>query len=181
MTTPTQLNWKATTPEQRNNACACFMPPSDCNPILSWHLHIGEFDLGALTIQTQREADEFRAQILKLNAQEWEYSPLAKYACWDRREACQLVQHRRSLRYSDTPGGAWTLMEELKRQGHMIAIAARAGATFISAERYNEAKPVIIRSGEQIEPKIVAFEGSEPFSELAAMLFLTINGCQIIQ
>lgn len=179
MTTPTQLNWKATTPEHRNNACACFMPPSDCNQILSWHLHIGKQDMGPLTVQTKNEADAWLS--IRQSSREHFERSFGKFCPWDQRLDCQIVEHRRSLRYSDTPGGAWTLMEELKRQGHMIAIAARAGATFISAERYNEAKPVIIRSGEQIEPKIVAFEGSEPFSELAAMLFLTVNGCQIIQ
>jgi hypothetical protein len=177
MTTPTALNWKSATPEQRNDACACFMPPSEVNPILAWHLLIGQHDMGALACISRKEADTWLS-LLQTNRDDFE-RVMGKYCVWDKRLECQIVEHRRSLRYSDTPGGAWTLIEELKRQGYLIAIAARAGQTAISAERHD--KPAIITQSSALSPQSFGFSGPEPFPELAAMLFLTLNNCRIDQ
>jgi hypothetical protein len=183
MTAPTNLNWKSSTAEQRNDACACFMPPSEINPIRSWHLNLGNTDLGAMMVQTQKEADDFKTLIDTCPHQQWKHRALSKYTSWDRRTELRLVEHRRSVNYSTTPGGAWMLLDQLMAEGYMIAIAARAGLTALTAERYEENKPIIVTPTQSsaLGPQSSVFEGSEPFSELAAMLFLTLNGVKIEQ
>lgn len=177
MTTPTTLNWKSSTPAQRNAACACFMPPSNVNPIRSWHLHVGGDDLGPMAIGSQKEADDFMARIPRLDQQTWEQSSLRKFLAWEKRDLLHVVERRRNVNYSNTPGGAWMLLDRLMAEGYMIAVAARSGLTALSAERYNERQIITPQNA----PPVTAFEGSEPFEELAAMLFLTLNGCSIIQ
>jgi hypothetical protein len=172
----TTINWKSASPEQRNDACAKFMPPSDVNPILSWHLLIGDHDMGALHSQSKKEADDFLS-FLQSDREQWE-RVMGKYATWDHRTDCQIVEHLRSVNYTSTPGGAWMLLEELRsRGGYSIIIAIQDNFTRISA---TPPTPAIDPSPDFVPPT-TGFMGVEPFSELAGMLFLTLNGVQVIQ
>ncbi len=117
-----QFNWLAATPEQRDAACAAFMPQSDVNPLKSWALYLDgkyAYDVRALNLES---AQKSLASALKLTPKKW--TELTRFPA-SLRATAEIRENHHHVRYSDTPGGAWMLIEDLNKHGWTVEIKSR--------------------------------------------------------
>lgn len=126
-----QLVWKDLTPDQRNEACARFMPASDVNPMRNWWLYADGKWGYPLSVKNQQEADQALALLTKDDATWVEYTNYpAKY-----RASAEVREVQHHVRYSNTPGGAWMLVQQLCADGWSVAIDTDAKDTQVIASR----------------------------------------------
>lgn len=179
---PTTFDFKNSTPAQRNEACARFLPPSDVNPIRSWHLQFvlparpeqGQpepvtHDAGQLMVKSR---DEALAWLKKLGSSRKAWKRAGIPLPWSYSHLAQIAEDERHVNYTNTPGGAWMLIEHLKAQSYSIVIGVQEGITRVSATKVNH---LAIE-----QAPTVGFIGAEPFHELIGMLFLKLNGVELV-
>jgi hypothetical protein len=154
------IKWNESTPEQRNAACAQFMPPSEVNPIVSWWLYCDGKAGYQLRVLTKQEAED-GLRMIKASPETW-----ADCTGFPEpyRAGAEIREIHRHVRYSDTPGGAWMLIEQLNVKGWTASIVQIPNNCGITLQRVGN--PAVHTAG--------------TFCEAAAMAFLKANGVVIL-
>lgn len=116
--------------EERNAKCAEFMPASDINPICGYYLTWRGKMWQRLAVKSIDEAQSW-LNIAKLNKHNW--NQLLPEHPWHLRSEIGVSEFHHRVRYSDTPAGAWMLIEELDRRGFSVLLRRRDGKTELDA------------------------------------------------
>jgi hypothetical protein len=156
----TKLDWLKASTAERNALCAQFLPPSQTNPLRSWHLAVGEKVNGRLAVKDLAEAATW-LRIATCSKRNWRrVAGLPD----EQREHARVHEEVHHVRYTDTPAGAWMLMEHMHAQGWTITVdwgdVVTARAT---------------RPGERI-----AVAGIVKPEEAESVLWLSFNGVEVV-
>jgi len=108
------------------------MPPSEINPLRSYYLTKDGKLWQRLAVHTLYEAKKW-LEFAKSKITYWE--KLMPELEWKRRSIVGVTEHLYHVRYSDTPGGAWNLIEELTAKDWTVSVTATAQSTTVSAIR----------------------------------------------
>lgn len=162
------LNWNELTSEQRNAECSRFMPASDVNPIRQWWLTFDGQWYQRLPLKEQtRDAAEKWLASAKESKVTWDYIFEALHFPWSFRNRVAVKEQTWHVRYSDTPGGAWELVEQMNQQGWTFSLSINnngVDACFVQQiPHFREHR--VLRG---------------PFSEAVAIIFLRANGVNLL-
>lgn len=126
----TRLEWSKATNIERNAACAAFMPASEINPIRSYYLTKEGKLWQRLAVKNLAEAKQWLA-FAKGNFTRWE--KIMPEMTWTDRNLVDVAEDTHHVRYSDTPGGAWMLIEELASKGWTVSVVTTGHSSGVSA------------------------------------------------
>lgn len=152
--------WDSSSPEQRNALCASYMPQGDLNPIRSWHVQAGG-QLIRLAVQSLAEAEAW-LRVATASPRNWERVAELPEAC---RLTARIVEHQRHLRYTDTPAGAWALLEQLMEEGWLVNLRAQKGTL----------TALTVKRGEEYHQ----YPGQD-MAELVGKAFLVLHGVELL-
>ncbi len=151
--------WQNLTPAQRNEQCARYMPPSEINPIRTWWLTFDGGLLAQLALEKPTiEAANAWLDYAKSNKTKWKR--LIEEVPFSLKDSVSVIEVKRFARYTDTPGGAWMLAEELIAKAWRIAIEIHGETVLVMAKN------------ERFEH---VFDGKLPFCEAMGLIFLGVN------
>jgi hypothetical protein len=172
------MDWHNSTVAQRNAACAQFMPKSSVNPIRQFDLvyKIPEVDAVVMgTIPLQKPTIEAATAWLKeAKSSPFKWAamvgekPSSGGVSWKLREYVSVQERTWHVRYSDTPGGAWNLVEKLVVEGYAVTVRSSTRATSVAIDQY----PTTRQTG-------FFLELPRPMPEIVAAAFLMFKGIEI--
>lgn len=158
-----EFNWDGATVETRNEACGQFMPPSEVNPMRSYLVSAPTRRPVKLALHSREEAEAWlriaagSEETWKRVMPEWP-APLRKMA--------KIEEQHYYPRYTDTPGGAWVLVEELVNRN--LTVESRVDAHRVWLK-------VLWPHGRDL-----AVEGiGRPFECLMGIAWLAANGIEV--
>lgn len=124
------ISYDAATPEERNAACAAYMPASDVNPIRSWWVTLDGVLWSRLAVRSKDEADSW-LRIASMSRHNWE-RVMTEWP-WSLRSSVGVAEHHHHVRYTDTPGGAWDLLEQMVSESWEVAVTCTGSFTTVTA------------------------------------------------
>lgn len=169
------MNWHEATLAQRNAACAQFMPKSGINPLRRYDLVYTLPDVDGITIgqiplqQPTMEAATKWLEMAKSSRSRWAElvgEDSKSGGCpWTLRDHVTLVESTWHYRYTDTPGGAWTLVEQLVSEAYDVTVRSYCRATSVSIAPTSQGRFFL--------------ELPRPMPEVVAVAFLMFKGIEI--
>jgi hypothetical protein len=126
----TRLEWSKATTEARNAACAAFLPASDTNPMRTFYLKAYGKIKNRLLVENLKAAEAW-LHAAKASKTNWE--KLMPEMLWAERGILEVAEEIYHLRYSDTPGGAWMLIEHLTSKGWTVSVTTTQESSGVSA------------------------------------------------
>jgi hypothetical protein len=112
-------SWIKLSAEERDALCAKYMPASVVNPLRQWWLTLEGKYWCRLMVENEEEASRWLA---KANESKQNWDKLIEDWPWVLREEVGIKEQTWHVRYSTTPGGAWDLLEDLKKKGWTVQI-----------------------------------------------------------
>lgn len=118
----TPFDWDASTPPERNMFVLSTLPAESPNlPLHAWYLQYNGMSMKSLLVPNREEADSVCARINKLTYEELKQLlplpgirvALGKF---------NVHEETWAMRYSDTEGGAWAVVEQLHKRGFRISM-----------------------------------------------------------
>lgn len=113
-------------------------------PIKSYNLYVGGKYFSGLMVRSHEEAEKL-AEAGRLR----HWKELAKKHGWpdEWRSTLEARTHTNHLRYNETPGGAWFVIEAMREQGWDIEIASTGDGWMITVDDNNPHHGRIIEHG----------------------------------
>jgi len=175
------MNWHKSTAQERNAACGALMPKSATNPLSRWGLAYNGKPFGQIPLPIpNRDNAEAWLNTAKSSKKRWSELVGETFpgGCpWVLRHDVGVIEVTWHVRYSDTPGGAWMLVEQLVGDGFAVTVRSSVRATTVAIDKY---PPRPIDMDGKVHPGGGFFlELPRPMPEVVAAAFLMFKGIDI--